>query len=97
MPRKARTYANECSMGCGGYHSQRHKKYRAMRRKNSKRNLFVMGNAAPAIQRLWRARRAGVQLLPQAVAGIPIAGRRRLRRAVPRDAVALPAVGNVIA
>ena len=69
MPRKARTYANECSMGCGGYHSKRHKRYRAMRRKNSQRNLFIKGSGAPAIQRLWRARGAARALA--ALQGVP--------------------------
>ena len=103
MPRKARTYANECSMGCGGFHSRRHKAYRTLRRKNSKRNLFVTGNAAPAIQRLWRARRAAVvqneanNALDNILAAVPRRRRRRGRRPLRRAAVALPAVGNVIA
>ena len=94
MPRKARTYANECSIGCGGYHSQRHKKYRSMRRKNSERNLFIRGNAAPAIQRMWRARRVARQR--------PVYLRKRramnaVNNLVAAQNAALPAIGNVIA
>jgi hypothetical protein len=48
-------------MGCGGYHSRRHRKYRAMRKRNSERNLFIRGSGASAIQSFWRARRTSRQ------------------------------------
>ena len=104
MPRRERRYANECSIGCGGYHSRRHKAYRTLRAKNKKRNLFVPGNAVPAIQRMWRARRAAAAQnqanndIDNIFAAVPRRRRRRAgRRPLRRAAVALPAVGNVIA
>ena len=101
MPRKARTYANECSMGCGGFHSRRHKAYRALRAKNKKR---IYNSGFQTLASRWRARRAAAVVQNEAnnaldniLAAAPRRRGRRGRRPLRRAAVALPAVGNVIA
>ena len=101
MPRKARTYANECSMGCGGFHSRRHKAYRTLRAKNKKR---IYNSGFQTLASRWRARRAAAAAQNQAnndidnifAAAPRRRGRRAGRRPLRRAAVALPAVGNVI-
>ena len=85
---KPRVYDNPCPVGCQGYYSGPHKTYRAKKRKNSRRNLFVTGSGAPAIQRMWRARRARLQDAQEA--SFPEARPSRKRRA-------MNAVNNMIA
>ena len=61
MPRRARVYSNPCPIGCGGYHSKRHKAYRKLRTKNIKR---IFNSGMQSFAGLWKRRRAAAAVPP---------------------------------
>ena len=63
LPRKEQTWSNFCPIGCGGYHSKKHKAYRALRAKNKKR---ILNSGFQTLATRWRGRRAAAAAQNQA-------------------------------